>query len=133
MWWLAQHTESANWPGGLRLGIAIFLLLIGAAIGGAGFRAFSRARTTIDPVNLESASVLVTDGIFRVSRNPMYVGFAVLLTAWAIWLQAPWTLAGVLAFVAYTWRFQIAPEERVMATKFGASYEQYRKQVRRWL
>ncbi len=63
----------------------------------------------------------------------MYVGFAALLTAWAVWLQAPWALIGPLVFVAFTRRFQITPEERVMSAKFGSSYDQYRERVRRWL
>jgi protein-S-isoprenylcysteine O-methyltransferase Ste14 len=133
MWCVARYSQHVLWPNGLRMTIVVCLFVAGVAFGGSGFRAFARARTTIDPVNLESASVLVTGGIFRVSRNPMYVGFAVLLAAWAIWLQAPWALAGVLLFVAFIQRFQIIPEERVLTAKFGASYDQYRERVRRWL
>lgn len=133
MWWVARHTAHVHWPDGVRIGVLACLMVLGLAIGGSGFRAFARARTTIDPVKLESASVLVTDGIFRVSRNPMYVGFASLLTAWASWLQAPWALAGVVVFVAFIWRFQILPEERVLEAKFGAPYARYLRQVRRWM
>jgi protein-S-isoprenylcysteine O-methyltransferase Ste14 len=133
MWLIARMTSPFALPSGLRLGLVVSLIGFGLAMGGAGFRAFARARTTIDPVNLESASALVTTGIFRLSRNPMYVGFAALLTAWAIWLQAPLALTGVLAFMAFTWRYQILPEERVLSTKFGSPYEDYRNRVRRWL
>jgi protein-S-isoprenylcysteine O-methyltransferase Ste14 len=133
MWLIARVTPQVILPGGLRLGLVSSLVGFGLGVGGAGFRAFARARTTIDPVNLESASALVTTGIFRLTRNPMYVGFAALLAAWAIWLQAPWALTGVLAFMAFIWRFQILPEERVMSTKFGSPYDDYRNRVRRWL
>ncbi len=133
MWLIARVTPKVILPGALRLWLVAGLVGFGLVMGGAGFRAFARARTTIDPVNLESASALVTTGIFRLSRNPMYVGFAALLTTWAIWLQAPWALTGVLAFMAFTWRFQILPEERVMSTKFGSPYDDYRNRVRRWL
>ena len=109
------------------------LFVVGLAIGGAGFAAFARAKTTIDPVNLQSASVLVTGGVFRFSRNPMYVGFAALLTAWAVVLAAPWTFAVVLVFELFIRRFQIAPEKKVMSAKFGAAYADYRSRVRRWL
>jgi protein-S-isoprenylcysteine O-methyltransferase Ste14 len=133
MWLISRYTARATWPQGLRWGLVAALIGVGLGIGGAGFRAFARARTTIDPVKLESASALVTTGVFRLSRNPMYVGFAALLTAWAIGLQAPWALTGVLGFVAFTWRFQILPEERVLSAKFGSTYNDYRNQVRRWL
>ena len=56
-----------------------------------------------------------------------------LLAAWAVYLAAPWTLLGVAAFVLFIWRFQILPEERAMADKFGLAYEEYRNRVRRWL
>ena len=72
-------------------------------------------------------------GNFRYSRNPMYVGLAGLLTSWAIFLAAPWTLTGVVAFLMFTWRFQIVPEESVMSAKFGAAYADYQRRVRRWL
>jgi protein-S-isoprenylcysteine O-methyltransferase Ste14 len=133
MWLISRYTEHAIWPRAMRWGLIAALLGVGVGIGGAGFRAFARARTTINPVRLESASVLVTTGVFRLSRNPMYVGFAALLTAWAIWLQAPWALPGVGLFVAFIWRFQIVPEERVLTVKFGSSYGEYRNRVRRWL
>ena len=76
MWLIARVTQQVILPGGLRLGLVAGLVGFGLGMGGAGFRAFARARTTIDPVNLESASALVTTGVFRLSRNPMYVGFA---------------------------------------------------------
>ena len=76
MWLIARVTPPVILPGGLRLGLVAGLVGFGLGMGGAGFRAFARARTTIDPVNLESASALVTTGVFRLSRNPMYVGFA---------------------------------------------------------
>ena len=133
MWLISRVTPQVILPDGLRLEIVAGLVGFALAMGGAGIRAFARARTTIDPVNLESASALVTTGIFRLSRNPMYVGFAALLTAWAIWLKAPWASTGVLAFVAFTWRFQILPEEQAMSTKFGSPYDDYRNRVRRWL
>ena len=82
---------------------------------------------------LERASTLVTDGVFRFSRNPMYVGFAAALVGWAVCLAAPWTLLGPVAFVLYTNRFQVLPEERMMRAKFGGAYDEYRARVRRWV
>lgn len=114
-------------------------LLVGA--GGAfglgiavlGFRAFGRAKTTINPVNLEEASTLVTGGVYRFTRNPMYVGLSAALVTLAVWLAVPWLLLAPAAFVLFMTRFQIVPEERVMRLKFGKEYEEYCGRVRRWL
>ena len=63
----------------------------------------------------------------------MYVGFAAMLVGWAVCLAAPWSLLGPVAFVLFTDRFQIVPEERVMRAKFGGAYDEYRATVRRWM
>ena len=133
MWLASRYTPHWMSDGALRPALAALIFIIGLAFGGGGLRAFVKARTTIDPDHLDAASALVTEGIFRISRNPMYVGFALLLAAWAVYLAAPWTLLGVAAFVLFIWRFQILPEERAMADKFGLAYEEYRNRVRRWL
>jgi protein-S-isoprenylcysteine O-methyltransferase Ste14 len=81
----------------------------------------------------DKTSSLVTSGVYRFSRNPMYVGMLLILTAWAVFLAVPLTLLGPLAFFLYLKRFQIEPEERVMGEIFGAEFSAYRAQVRRWL
>ena len=111
----------------------VLLLLVAGAIGIAGVRAFDRARTTVDPLRPERASALVTSGIYRRTRNPMYVALAFALLAWAIWLAHPLSLPWVVAFVAWMNRFQIAPEERALQALFGAEFERYCSEVRRWL
>jgi protein-S-isoprenylcysteine O-methyltransferase Ste14 len=133
MWVVARYTLHWPIPGAIRLAASAIVFISGLAFGGSGFMAFGRAQTTIDPVNLEASSALVTRGIFRVSRNPMYVGFTLLLAAWAIFLAAPWAFCGVIAFVLFTSRFQILPEEQAMKKKFGEPYEDYTRRVRRWI
>jgi protein-S-isoprenylcysteine O-methyltransferase Ste14 len=95
--------------------------------------ALHRAHTTVNPVHVDQASSIVTNGVYRLTRNPMYVGLALLLTAWAIWLAVPWAFAGPALFGLYIYRFQILPEERAMEAKFGAEYLAYKQRVRRWL
>ena len=112
---------------------AILLLLAAGAIGIAGVRAFQRARTTVNPLRPEKASALVTSGIYRRTRNPMYVALAIALLGWAIWLEHPLALLGVAAFVAWINRFQIALEERALRASFGTEFERYCSEVRRWL
>lgn len=109
------------------------LLLLALVCGAGAVLAFRRARTTVDPTRPERASVLVTSGIFRLTRNPMYVALALILCALAVFLARPWLMVGPLVFVGWISRFQIMPEERVLAQKFGAEYEAYRARVRRWV
>lgn len=116
-----------------RLAIALLVAVAGLAAAGSGVREFRRASTTIDPVHVDAASTLVTAGIFGYTRNPMYVGFATLLVAWAVYLGNPWALAGPVVLVGFLHRFQIIPEERAMKAKFGDAYDHYTRRVRRWL
>ena len=114
-------------------GIAYALAAVGVLLDGIALFHFLRRRTTINPLKPASASALVTGGIYRLTRNPMYLGLATLLTAWAIYLGNLAALAGVPLFILYMNRFQIAPEERALEARFGADYIAYRTRVRRWL
>lgn len=98
-----------------------------------GLLAFRAARTTVNPLRPRRASALVTGGVYRVTRNPMYVGMALLLLAWAVWLSALLPFAGPMVFVLFITRFQIQPEERVLHQLFGKHYAEYAARVRRWL
>ena len=132
--WLASYVLPAFDVGRApRLALAALFVLAGAIGAILAFRAFGRAETTVDPVRIDRASALVTTGIYGLTRNPMYVGLALLLCGWASWLAAPWTIIGPVGFVAFVTRFQIVPEERMLLTRFGDGYAAYRRRVRRWL
>jgi protein-S-isoprenylcysteine O-methyltransferase Ste14 len=133
MWAISRAGAPPAISLGLRLGCALAIALGGGAIAIAGERAFHRARTTVNPMKPQAASSLVTTGVFRMTRNPMYLGLLSVLLAWAVFLCSAWALAGPPAFVLYISRFQIAPEERVLAAKFGETYCAYTEKVRRWL
>ena len=121
-------------PGlGTRLLLALPLVMVGLLFVLAGGLAFRRAKTTDNPLKPASASALVTSGIYQYTRNPMYVGFALWLLAWGLYLASPLVLLGVLGFVLYMNRFQIYPEERALGQLFGADFAAYRQRVRRWL
>ena len=94
---------------------------------------FKHAQTTINPLDPNEAEALVTSGIFGISRNPMYVGLTLVLLAWAVFLQNSMAFITLPLFVIYITVFQIRPEERALAQKFGAAFESYRTSVRRWL
>ena len=93
---------------------------------------FRRVGTSVSPMQPARASALVTHGPYRFSRNPMYLGYAVALLGWSVWLAQPWGLLAVAFFVAYVTRFQILPEERHLSTRFPAQYAAYSRAVRRW-
>jgi len=113
--------------------VAGVLFLTGILFTVSAMLTFRRSKTTVNPLKPETATALVSGGPFRVSRNPMYLGLLLVLVGWSVSLGAPWSLAGPVAFVFYIQRFQIIPEERVMALKFGVAYAQYCAGVRRWL
>lgn len=133
MWGLAQVTPLAYSTGLWRFGLATALLTLGLLIALIAVVAFHRARTTIHPQKPEQSERLVTHGIFRLSRNPMYLGMLLVLLAWLAWLAAPAAVIGPAAFIAWIRRFQIQPEERILGKRFGEAYAQYCGNTRRWL
>ena len=133
MWTVAQLARAIPIDDTLRIVIAGALVVVGGIFAVSGFRAFGRAKTTVDPINIEEASSLVISGIYRYTRNPMYLGLTALLLAWTVYLGVPWVILGPVAFMLFITRFQIIPEERVLREKFGAAYASYQQEVRRWL
>lgn len=112
---------------------AAVLFGLGAASAGWGVAAFRRAQTTMSPTVPERVAALVTTGIYRWTRNPMYLGLVLAATGWALVLGNAVAFAGVPALAAYLRWFQIRPEERVLAGRFGADYAAYCARVRRWI
>jgi protein-S-isoprenylcysteine O-methyltransferase Ste14 len=133
MWWIARDNSPVEIPKAIRAVAGIAIALVGGGIAASGARAFWRAKTTVNPMKPGKATALVTTGVFRLTRNPIYVGDVFILLGWAAFLFSPWTLAGPAAFVLYIDRFQVVPEERALAMLFGADYESYKGRVRRWL
>jgi protein-S-isoprenylcysteine O-methyltransferase Ste14 len=133
MWGLRHFEPHFAIPRDARVAVALLVALAGGSFVALGILTFRRFKTTIDPLRPHKASSFVTSGIYRVTRNPMYVGNALLLVAWAVFLDAPWPFAAPLLFVLYINRFQIEPEERILAGLFGEEYSAYKNRVRRWL
>jgi protein-S-isoprenylcysteine O-methyltransferase Ste14 len=133
MWGISLVAPLLEVPAFIRVVAALTIALAGGGFSLAGVISFRRARTTVNPMKPETTSSLVCSGIYRVSRNPMYVGLLFVLVAWAVFLSSAWALLGPLAFVLYINRLQIAPEERVLSAMFGTDYSAYKSRVRRWL
>ncbi len=114
------------------LGIVV-LLLAGAYFPLAGVVSFKKAQTTVNPLQPEKSSSLVTSGIFQRSRNPMYLGLLFVLIAWGLFLSNLFSVIFAAGFVLYMNRFQIRPEERALLSLYGQRYSDYMTKVRRWL
>jgi len=110
-----------------------FFAIVGFGFAISGVLAMRRARTTISPIKPEAATSLVTSGVYRFTRNPMYLGLCFVLLAWAVFLSSAWAFLGPGAFVLYINRFQIAPEENALSKLFGTAFANYQSKVRRWL
>jgi protein-S-isoprenylcysteine O-methyltransferase Ste14 len=124
-------TRARRPPSASRAAAAVAVASGGFAAAAA--RQFRRQGTTLEPIHPALASVLVTTGANAVSRNPMYVGLAGLLTANAVRLGSWKALLPVAAFALVIDRQQIAAEESALSANFGSDYEAYRAAVPRWL
>lgn len=133
MWGLARVAPSLGLEFAIRVPVAAVIALMGAAFDFSGLLAFFRGKTTVNPLKPERASALVTGGVYRFTRNPMYVGMLLFLLAWGVYLDCLPAFIGPVLFVLYMNRFQIGPEERILRDKFGAPFEAYMGEVRRWL
>lgn len=136
MWGLARVTPAFDTgfdlPASLRLAALALFATAAAIIGLAAVRAFHRARTTVNPLSPQGCTALVTSGVFRFSRNPMYLALLLALLGWALYLADALALLLALGFIAWMNRFQIQPEERILQRVFGQAFDDYRRRVRRW-
>jgi protein-S-isoprenylcysteine O-methyltransferase Ste14 len=133
MWLGAWSVPRLGFPLPGRPFTACGAALSGALISILGVVAFRRARTTVNPMKPESSSSLVVAGIYRATRNPMYLGFLLMLLGWAAYLSNALSVLAIPAFVLYMTVFQIRPEERALDSLFGPDFAAYRAQVRRWI
>lgn len=112
--------------------LIIALLGMAILIGLIALFQFFKSKTTVDPRTPSKVSMLITGGIYKFSRNPMYLALLLVLLAWGIWLGNAFNTLLAAGFVAYMNKFQIIPEEQALIAIFGKEYQRYCTQVRRW-
>ncbi len=112
--------------------LTYIVLAIGFLIAGVALLQFWNTKTTIDPLQPEKASSLVSSGIFNYTRNPMYLALLLLLIAWGLHLGNAFNTLFAAGFVYFMNYFQIGPEEEALLKKFGKEYQLYCRAVRRW-
>ena len=113
--------------------VSLVLMVAGLGVAIAGVLAFRRHRTTVDPRDPSKASSLVTTGIFGVTRNPMYVGMALIVAGFGLGTNSLIALSLAPVFVVALTKFQIEPEEAAMRRLFGEAFDAYAARVPRWL
>jgi protein-S-isoprenylcysteine O-methyltransferase Ste14 len=130
---VARLLPALSFPFPLRAYAATVIALVGLALNVLPKRDFRRVGTTVNPLRPKSTTQLVTTGIYRYSRNPMYLGHALILLGWTLYLHNAAAALAVPAFMLYITRFQIRPEERYLSVQFADSYTSFRRQTPRWL
>lgn len=115
------------------LELAFGIASLGALVASAGVIAFRRHKTTVNPLKPEQSSYLVASGVYQFTRNPMYLGFLLILIGWAVFLSNWFSALLLPVFVIYMNRFQIKPEEQALSKIFGLQFDVYCKSARRWL
>ncbi len=124
--WAVIQIPGKEWVAGA-LWLIGFALIIVAAV------EFISAKTTANPLTPGLATSIVTTGVYRLSGNPMYVGFLLMLAAWGVFLANVLSVLLLPLFVVYLNRFQIISEENALLAKFGDDYARYLRSVRRWV
>jgi len=133
MWLVSSLGEGADVSFDNHIGVAIVVASIGVVVGFAAMGSFLRAKTTMNPTKPSATASLVTHGVFRLTRNPMYLSLVLYLVAWTVYLSNWLALLLVPVFMLYIYQFQIKPEERALSALFGPEYALYQARVRRWL
>jgi protein-S-isoprenylcysteine O-methyltransferase Ste14 len=113
--------------------VGIFLLLLGFLILISAVRLFRIDQTTVNPLSPKQATKLVTEGIFKFTRNPMYLGMACVLASLAMFFNIIGGIVFIALFCAYITKFQIIPEEKAMSDLFSEDFDQYKQTTRRWI
>lgn len=128
LWWQWPILTIISFPYNL---IGIIFIVLGLAVSIWGSRKFATVGTNIN--TFDEPDILVTDGLYKYTRNPMYLGFSVALLGTSLIFGAISTFIILLAFIFITDRWYIQYEERMLSNEFGEEYEKYKKQTRRWL
>ncbi|MEO1889775.1 MAG: isoprenylcysteine carboxylmethyltransferase family protein [Cycloclasticus sp.] len=133
MWLLSNKLGIASFDVPYKTVLCSLLVGLGLVVDFSALWRFRQAKTTVNPVRPKNASALVTSGIYQYTRNPMYVGNFIFLTAYLIWLGSPYNAVCLVLYVLYMNKFQIKPEERVLRNMFGDEYAAFCRNVRRWI
>lgn len=133
MWLLAKASSGLVVTFPYQLWLAALTAGAGLTIDLISIAAFFKRKTTVNPLTPSKTNTLVVEGLYRISRNPMYLGMLLILIGWGIWLGQPLNIVPILLFIWVINEAQIKPEERALREIFGEEYDSYCAKVRRWI
>ena len=116
-----------------QLEISFFILSLGILVFINPVLKFIKSKTTINPIQFEETNRLVTSGIFKYSRNPMYLGMLMIIISTSIFYLNIYSILTPFLFVFWINKFQIKREEIFLTKKFGKEYLLYKTKTRRWI
>lgn len=122
----AQNTWITGWVGYAVACLSVLVMVMAA-------KTFRQHQTTLSPLNLDGVSALVKHGVFRYSRNPMYLGMIALVLGLSLAWFSAWGFVFSVALLIYLDRFQIRPEEKALKAQFGSAFEDYTLETPRWI
>lgn len=111
--------------------LGLLPLALGSLLNLLADRDFKTSRTTVKP--FETSTALITDGVYKISRHPMYLGFVLMLLGLAVLLRtlSPYIVVGVFTILMEV--VFIRAEEAMLADAFGEKWVAYKERVRRWI
>ena len=133
MWILSNLIPIATYTTNWNIVLSSLLFCAGSLLALLGVIEFKKHQTTVDPRIPHQTERLVISGIYKISRNPMYLGFLLMLAGWAFFLSHFIAVLMLPVFIIYMNKYQIAAEERWMLEKFGDEFLIYTGKVRRWI
>jgi len=133
MWGVSMLSNHIQIDSALVGVLSAIICLLGLTINILAAVSFRAAKTTMNPMKPKNATQLVNSGMYKLSRNPMYLGVLFILSAWALWLGSVFNIAVLFLFVWYITKFQIIPEEEVLESLFAEEFKSYKSNVRRWI
>lgn len=133
MWLLDKYIPLYQWLEKPSNQLSLIFIGVAFTLDGWSLWLFFRAKTTFNPMNPSNTSHLVITGLYRISRNPMYLGLLLMLIGWALYLGSVSPLLVLPLFVWLLTKMQIEPEEEILIQKFGQEYKDYQRRVRRWI
>ena len=133
MWLVTQQFPQFGFAFSIQQEVAILICIIGIGIDLFSVGLFARQKTTVSPFSPDKTASLVTTGLYQFTRNPMYLGMAIILSGLGVWLGNYASFLMIPCFAWYVTQLQIIPEEKILLEKFGEEYGEYMLRVRRWI
>lgn len=132
MWTVNTYSPIIYWIASPWNKIGLVIIGLSFLLESSSLLLFLKKKTTPNPFKPENTNKLVTSGLYKYTRNPMYVGLLIILLGYAIWLGSATPFMVVPLFCWLITNMQIKPEEKILEEKFGQEYLDYKNKVKRW-